>query len=80
VDTGFGEASGFSMEDARKVLPPPLWVPVDEVARCGVDGALAGRAVIVPGRTNRVAAVLYHLAPRRLMVPLLARSHPGLRR
>ena len=80
VDTGFGEAAGFSMEDARKTLPPPLWVPVEEVARIGVDGLAAGRAVIIPGRANRAAAALYHLAPRRLIVPLVARSHPGLRR
>lgn len=80
VDTVFGEAAGFSMDDARKVLPPPLWVSVDDVARAGVDGLAAGRAVIVPGRANRAAAAFYHLAPRRLLVPLIARSHPGLRR
>jgi len=39
-----------------------------------------GRAVIVPGRINRAAAALYHLAPRPLLVPLLARVHPGVKR
>lgn len=79
VDTGFGEAAGFSMQEARKVLPAPLWVEVDDVARAGVDGLVAGRAVILPGRANRAAAAIYHLAPRRLLAPLIARSHPGLR-
>jgi hypothetical protein len=35
--------------------------------------------VIIPGQFNRAAAAVYHLAPRRLLVPLLARSHPGLK-
>ncbi len=79
VRTGFGESAGFSMDDAEKLLPAPLWVAADEVARAAVDGIESGRAVILPGRANRAAAAIYHLAPRRLMAPLLARSHPGLR-
>ena len=43
------------------------------------DRKAAGKAVIIPGQLNRAAAVFYHLAPRGLMVSLLARSHPGLR-
>lgn len=78
VRTGFGESAGFSMDDAARLLPKPLWVSAPEVARAGVDGMAAGRAVVIPGRANRAAAALYHLAPRRLLVPLLARSHPGL--
>lgn len=79
VRTGFGESAGFSTADAEKLLPAPLWVSPDEVARAGVEAMIAGRAVVIPGRLNRAAAALYHLAPRRLMTPLLARSHPGLR-
>ncbi len=79
VRTGFGEAAGFSMADAEKLLPAALWVPADEVARAGVDGIAAGRAVVVPGRLNRAAAALNHLAPRGLLTAALARSHPGLR-
>ena len=80
VRTGFGERAGFSNADAEALLPAPLWVSADEVARQGVDGMEAGRPVIIPGRLNRAASALYHLAPRRLLVPLLARSHPGLKR
>lgn len=79
VHTGFGEAGGFSMSDAEKLLPKPLWVPADEVARVGLDGLSAGRPVIIPGRANRAAATLYRLAPRGLVAAMLARSHPGLR-
>jgi short-subunit dehydrogenase len=80
VHTGFGERAGFSDAEAEALLPAPLWLSAAEVARAGIDGLAAGSAVIVPGRLNRVASALYHLAPRRLLVPLLARSHPGLKR
>lgn len=80
VHTGFGERAGFSDAEAEALLPAPLWVSAADVARAGVDGLLAGTAVIVPGRFNRAAAAVYHLAPRRLLIPLLARSHPGLKR
>lgn len=78
VKTGFGERAGFSDADAEALLPAPLWVSAEAVARDAVDGLESGRPVIIPGRFNRVAAALYHLAPRRLLLPLLARSHPGL--
>ena len=79
VHTGFGESAGFSMTDAEKLLPTPMWVAADEVARAGLDGLAAGKAVIIPGRLNRAAAAFSHLAPRSLLVSILARSHPGLR-
>lgn len=79
VHTGFGDAAGFATADAEKLLPKPLWVGVEEVARAGVAGMLAGTAVVIPGRLNRVAAALYHLAPRGAIGAALARSHPGLR-
>jgi hypothetical protein len=79
VHTGFGERAGFSDADAEKLLPKPLWVSARDVALAGLDGLAAGKAVIVPGRANRAAAALYHLAPRRILGPLLARAHPGLK-
>ena len=79
VDTGFGEAAGFSLEQANAMLPAPLWKTPGQVATVAVDGLEKGKAVIVRGALNRAAAMLYHLAPRRLLLPLLARSHPGLK-
>ncbi len=77
VDTGFGDAAGFAKEDAEKMLPAVLWKSPADVARMAVDGLADGRSMIVPGWANRAAAVLYRLAPRRLLLPLLARGHPG---
>lgn len=79
VHTGFGEAAGFSTADAEALLPKPLWVSASDVAKAGIDGLAAGRAVVVPGRLNRAATAVYHLTPRRLLLGLLARTHPGLK-
>ena len=80
VHTGFGEQAGFTDAEAEALMPKPMWVSARDVAHAGVEGLDAGRAVIVPGGINRTAAALYHLAPRRLLVPLLARIHPGVKR
>jgi short-subunit dehydrogenase len=79
VDTGFGEAAGFAKEDAEAALPAFMWEDAASVARAALDGLEAGRAVVIPGTANRVAATAAHLAPKRLLVPLLAARHPGLR-
>ncbi|MGI9124809.1 MAG: SDR family NAD(P)-dependent oxidoreductase, partial [Mycobacterium sp.] len=76
---GFGEQAGFPDAEAEKLMPKPLWVSASEVARAGVEGLLAGKAVIVPGRLNRVAAAVNYLTPRRLLLPLLARGIPSLK-
>lgn len=80
VHTGFGEQAGFPDAEAEKLLPKPLWVSAREVARIGVEGMAAGKAVVIPGRLNRVAAAMSYLTPRRLLLPLLARGIPGLTR
>ena len=79
VDTGFGEAAGFDRHDFETSLPSFMWVTPTEVARAGVDGMDRGRVVVIPGALNRPAALFGRYAPRRLLVPLLARQHPGLR-
>ena len=79
VDTGFGEAAGFSKEDATDSLPSFMWETAADVARTGVDALAAGRSVAIPGTANRATAVLAHLTPKQLLVPLLAGRHPGLK-
>ncbi len=79
VDTGFGERAGFTREDATAALPAFLWETAPSVARAGIDGLASGRAVVIPGTGNRAATAVGRLIPNRVLVPLLARSHPGLR-
>ncbi|MDT5013508.1 MAG: uncharacterized protein QOH57_5125 [Mycobacterium sp.] len=79
VKTGFGAAAGISDEDAEAAMPQVMWKTADEVARAGVDGLAAGKGVVVPGGVNRVAGALFRLAPPDLLLPFLARAHPGLK-
>ena len=77
MDTGFGEAAGFSKEEGESALPRVVWVPVDKVAQAGIDGLAAGRAVVVLGRVNRVASAFFRVAPLELLLPVLARNRPA---
>lgn len=79
VQTGFAEAAGIGDEQAAEAMPRFMWVPVETVAAQAVAGLDAGRAVVIPGPANVLSAVGGHLAPRRLLVPIIARQHPALR-
>ncbi len=79
VRTGFGEAAGLDAAESEAALPSFMWVESDEVARAGVAGLDKGKAVVIPGPANAVAAQAGRLAPRSLLVPLLARQHPALK-
>jgi hypothetical protein len=80
VKTGFGEAAGISDADAEAALPKAMWVTAAEVAKTAVDGLAAGKTVIIPGAFNKVGAAAYKILPRRLLLPILARSHPALKK
>jgi short-subunit dehydrogenase len=79
VHTGFGERAGFSDEDAEAALPAVMWVSAEDVAKSAVEGMAKGRLVVIPGKVNRVAAALSQVTPRSLLLPILAKGHPGLR-
>lgn len=78
VRTGFGAAAGIPDEEAEKSLPAFMWRQADAVAKTAVDGLARGQRVIVPGTPNRVAAAFNHHLPRRLLLSMVARNHPGL--
>lgn len=79
VDTGFGEAAGFDKAEAEAALPAFMWETAEAVARAGIDAMASGDPVVIPGRANWAAATAAHLMPKRLLVPLLATRHPGLK-
>jgi short-subunit dehydrogenase len=79
VDTGFAHTAGFTQEEAESALPKFLWEPAEQVAKAAVAGLDRGQMVVIPGAANWVGARLAWLSPRRVLVPLLASRHPGLR-
>lgn len=79
VKTEFIETAGFEPTEAEHSMPSIMWVEAAEVARQAVAAMEAGRAVVIPGVANRVSAAAAHLAPRSLIVSLVARQHPALR-
>lgn len=79
VQTEFAEAAGFDPAEAEAALPRFMWETAEAVAEAGVAGLDHDRALVIPGLANRVGAHGAALAPRSLLVPLLARRHPGLR-
>ncbi len=80
VDTNFADVAGFTPQETEASLPRILWEDADVVARAGIDGLDHGRMVVIPGTLNRVAAGLAWVSPRRVLVPMVARRHPGMRR
>ena len=72
--------AGFDMADAEASLPSFMWESAESVAKVGVDALAAGHPVAIPGMANRIGANVANLVPKRLLVPLLARRHPGLKR
>ncbi|MCW2754115.1 MAG: ydfG 1 [Marmoricola sp.] len=79
VDTGFGETAGFTKEQADEALPAFMWVAADKVAVTALDGLAAGKLVVIPGIGNKVGAAFAKMTPTRLLLPVLARQHPGLK-
>ena len=45
-------------------MPDFVWQTADEVAEAAIEGARAGKALVVPGTHNRVAAGLSAMVPR----------------
>lgn len=79
VKTEFEDVAGFGDDDGD-ALPQMMWVPAALVAAAAVEGLERGRAVVIPGAANALAANLARITPRSLLVPLLARRHPALKR
>jgi short-subunit dehydrogenase len=80
IKTEFGKKAGISDEDAEASLPKVMWVDADVVAKTAVDGLASGKSVIIPGVFNKVGASAYQHLPRRLLLPILVRNHPALKK
>jgi uncharacterized protein len=65
--------------ETEAALPRFMWVSADDVAAAAIEGLDKSRALVIPGVANRVGALGARLAPRSLLVPIIAHQHPGLR-
>lgn len=79
VDTGFGQRAGFADDVAETTLPSFMWESAEAVAKSGLDALASGNPVAIPGQANRAVAMIAQLTPKRLLVPILAGRHPGLK-
>lgn len=68
VRTEFGEVAGLGA--ANGAGPDFLWGSPDDVARAGVEAMIKGRRSVIPGLSNRAAALGGRLTPRTLLLPL----------
>jgi uncharacterized protein len=76
VSTEFQARAGMGSNP----FPRMLQRSPERVADEGYRGLKQGRAVVIPGSHNRVAALLSRLAPRRLLLAATARHQANRRR
>ena len=79
VETGFAEAAGLADDEVAETLPKFMWVPAGDVAHAAVEGLATGRPVVIPGAANRATAALAYLAPKALILPMMAQRHPAMK-
>ena len=68
-------------EGASGAGPDVLWQDADEVARAAVDGMVAGRRSVIPGLSNKLASLAWHVTPRTALLPAMrVAQSPAVRR
>lgn len=80
VDTNFAESAGLSNTDLEALTPGFMWVSAARVAEVGIAAMDVDKAVAFPGIGNKILARSGWLAPRNIVVPLLAKVHPAMKR
>ena len=80
VETEFGDVAGFDLDETKAAMPSVMWETPAAVAKVGVDAMANGTQVAIPGTVNRIAAMASQAAPKRLLLPVLAKQHPGLKK
>ena len=80
VRTEFLQNAGMDERAFADAFPKFLWMASRDVARIGVDALAGDRGTVIAGLPNQISTRLFQFVPRRLLLPLLARQHPGLRR
>ncbi|MGA7049721.1 MAG: SDR family oxidoreductase [Mycobacterium sp.] len=80
VRTEFVKSAGMDERTFADAFPKFLWMASRDVARTGVDALDGDRGTVIAGLPSQVSTRLLQFMPRRLLLPLLVKHHPGLRR
>ena len=80
VRTEFLEVAGMDEKTFADAFPKFMWVPSRVVAKAGIDALAEGRGSAIPGLPNQISAKIFEVMPRRLLLPLLKKQHPALRK
>ncbi|MCV7409733.1 oxidoreductase [Mycobacterium florentinum] len=80
VRTEFLKNAGMDERKFADAFPKFMWLPASEVARTGIDALDRDRGSVIPGLPSQVSARLFQFMPRRLLLPLLKKQHPGLQK
>jgi short-subunit dehydrogenase len=80
VRTEFLAVAGMDERTFADAFPKFLWMRSRDVARVGVDALDGDRGSVIAGLPTRINTALFLLMPKRLLLPLLRRAHPALRR
>lgn len=80
VRTEFLRTAGMDERKFAAAFPKALWMSSEAVARAGVDALDDDRGMVIPGVPSRFTTRVAQLIPRRILLPMLARQHPALRR
>lgn len=76
VQTGFQARAGFDFSGPMGAMKPAL-LPAAEVAKQGYEGLMSGTRVVVPGVVNKILVWSANLAPRAILLPMLATAQKG---
>jgi uncharacterized protein len=80
VRTEFLKSAGMDERTFADAFPKFLWTPARDVARTAIDALDGDRGTAIPGLPSQLSARLFQFMPRRLLLPLLKKQHPGLKR
>ena len=80
VRTEFIRSAGMDERAFAAAFPKFLWKPSREVAKVGIDALEHDRGDVIAGFPSQLSTRLFQLIPNRLLMPLLVKQHPALRR
>jgi uncharacterized protein len=79
VRTEFLQVAGMDEKTFADAFPKFLWMPSRDVAKAGIEALVHDSGDVIAGLPSQLSTRLFQLIPNRLLLPLLAKQHPGLK-